>query len=173
MGDAARKAAVLAGDESAWRAWYDECFGPLDAYVLWRCGGSRADADDVLQEAWLVAVRRLERFDPAAGPFLGWLRGIAANLLRNRFRKKEALPFPRPDAEPADAEAMRQEKAARVAEALASLPPHYEELLRMKYLEGLPVAEIAERRGETTQAAESALTRARAAFRAAYPEDEP
>ncbi len=168
--DAARKAAVLAGDESAWRAWYAEAFGPLDAYVLWRCGGLRHDADDVLQEAWMTAVRRIDSFDPDAGPFLAWLRGIAANLLLNRFRKKRAIPPPIGEGEPADAEAMRRERAEGVASALASLPTRYEAVLRMKYLEGLAVAEIAALCGESAKATESLLTRAREAFRAAYPE---
>jgi RNA polymerase sigma-70 factor (ECF subfamily) len=173
MGDAARRAAVLAGDEAAWREWYAECFGPLDAYVSWRCGGLRDLADDVLQEAWLTAVRRIDAFDPAAGPFLAWLRGIAANVLRNRFRKKEVIPRPQEVAEPADAEALRRERAEKVAEALASLPEQYEMVLRMKYLEGLPVAQIAERRGESLKACESLLSRAREAFRSAYPEEAP
>src|SRR5437868_6777582 len=70
------RAAVLAGDARAWQTWYDEAFAALDAYVLWRCGGLRDLADDALQETWLVAVRRIRRFDPAQGSFAGWLRGI-------------------------------------------------------------------------------------------------
>ena len=33
--------AVLAGDERAWRSWYDEAYAGLFAYVHWRCGGLR------------------------------------------------------------------------------------------------------------------------------------
>ena len=33
--------AVLAGDESAWEAWYHECYDDLLAYAVWRCGGLR------------------------------------------------------------------------------------------------------------------------------------
>ncbi len=33
--------AVLAGDERAWRTWYDEAYAELYRYVLWRCGGLR------------------------------------------------------------------------------------------------------------------------------------
>src|SRR5207248_2333840 len=38
--------AVLAGDEQAWRQWYDECCDGLYAYLLWRCGGLRDHADE-------------------------------------------------------------------------------------------------------------------------------
>ncbi|HJT76533.1 MAG TPA: sigma factor, partial [Gemmataceae bacterium] len=72
--------AVLAGDERAWQTWYDECFDGLYAYVAWRCAGLRDLADEVVQETWLTAVRRVRAFDPDRGPFAGWLCGIAANV---------------------------------------------------------------------------------------------
>ena len=76
------RSAVLAGDEQAWRAWYEESFAGLDAFVRWRCAGRRDWAEDIVQETWLVAVRRIRSFDPARGSFADWLRGIAANLVR-------------------------------------------------------------------------------------------
>src|SRR5690349_14597338 len=80
--------AVLAGDEQAWRTWYDESFDGLYAYVLWRAGGLRDTADELVQETWLTALRRLRAFDPARGSFAGWLRGIAAHLLSNHLRRQ-------------------------------------------------------------------------------------
>ncbi|HKI38677.1 MAG TPA: sigma-70 family RNA polymerase sigma factor [Gemmataceae bacterium] len=173
----ALRRAVLAGDESAWRAWYDECFDALFAYVLWRCSGLRDVAEEVVQETWLTAVRRVRHFDPEAGTFAGWLRGIAANLLRNRFRRaRRHDPFARANgvscadgtAESADAEALRRERAGRIARALAELSERHEAVLRAKYLEGRAVADIAAEWHETPKAVESLLTRAREAFRAAY-----
>jgi len=167
--------AVLAGDEAAWRQWYDETCPELLAYVLWRCGGLRDHAEEVLQETWLTAVRRLPSFDPSAGSFAGWLRGIAANVLRNRFRsaqRRHQPPLsPTADGEAA-AELLRREQAELVARALAALPEHYEAALRARYLEGRGVPEIALARGESVKAVESLLTRARQAFRAIYPYDE-
>src|SRR5262245_66630431 len=80
--------AVLAGDERAWRRWYDGSFAGLFAYVRWRCGGLHDSAEELVQEVWLTAVRRLPAFDPDAGSFVGWLRGIAAQLARNHFRRE-------------------------------------------------------------------------------------
>ncbi len=54
---------------------------------------------------------------------------------------------------------------------MASLPEHYEAVLRAKYLDGQSMADIAAARGESVKAVESLLTRARAAFRAAYQPD--
>src|SRR5207247_2607118 len=84
----ALRRAVLAGDEGAWRAWYDESFAGLSAYARWRSGGLRDLADEIVQEAWLTAVRRIRAFDPSRGSFAHWLRGIAAHLLRNHLRRR-------------------------------------------------------------------------------------
>lgn len=161
--------AVLAGEEFAWRTLYDGAFAGLYAYVLWRCGGLRDRADEVVQETWLTAVRRLRAFDPSVGSFASWLRGIAANVLRNHFRReKRRTRFSQPlDCEPPAIEDS-SEQAERIAEAFGCLPEHYETVLRMKYLEGRSVADIAAERGESPKAIESQLTRAREAFRQAY-----
>jgi RNA polymerase sigma-70 factor (ECF subfamily) len=163
------RAAVLAGDALAWQTWYDEAFAALDAYVVWRCGGLRDRADDALQETWLAAVRNLRRFDPEQASFVSWLRGIAANLLRNQLRATRRKPTLSLNGElpVVDASAQR-ERGERVALALAALPDHYESVLRDKYLDGRSVADIALERGGSEKAVESLLTRARAAFREAY-----
>lgn len=161
--------AVLCGEEFAWRTLYEGAFAGLYAYVLWRCGGLRDRADEAAQETWLTAVRRLRAFDPSAGSFASWLRGIAANVLRNEFRREKRrsqrvqslVSEPLASAEP-------QDHAERIAAALEALPAHYEAVLRMKYLEGQSVDNIALERGESPKAVESLLTRAREAFRQAY-----
>jgi len=167
------RAAALSGDEEAWRSWYDESFDALYAYVLWRCAGLREHADEVVQETWLVAVRRIGSFDPTQAAFVTWLRGIAAHVLRNHFRRTARRahmslngvdPAARSDEE-------RRERADRVARALARLPERYEGVLRAKYLDGRSVADIAADSNETPKTVESLLTRARQAFREAY--DEP
>jgi RNA polymerase sigma-70 factor (ECF subfamily) len=159
--------AVLAGDERAWRALYDGSCEALYRYALWRSGGLRDRAEEVAQETWLHAVRRVADFDPGRGPFTAWLRGIAANLLRNRARRDARRRTQSLTGEPAAPDAGRSD-AERVAAALAALPPRYESVLRAKYLDGLSVAAIAAETGETPKAVESLLTRARQAFRDAY-----
>ena len=170
------RAAALSGDEEAWRSWYDESFDALYAYVLWRCAGLREHADEVVQETWLVAVRRLGSFDPTQAAFVTWLRGIAAHVLRNHLRRRRCrarLPVPVPGTEePADAALERREEAEGIARALAALPERYEAVLRAKYLDGQSVAAIAADWNETPKAVESLLTRARQAFRETYDEPE-
>jgi len=174
------RGAVLAGDENAWRTWYNETFDDLYQYVRWRCGGRRDWADELVQETWLTAVRRMRHFQPRQASFLAWLRGIAANLLRNHLRKQRTLTAfeqavsgqPGGNGEDASQQHDRQQeieqRERRVAAALEALSEREETVLRAKYLEGLSVAEIAAGAGETPKAIESLLTRARQAFRSAY-----
>lgn len=170
----ALRRAVLAGEEYAWQTLYDEAFSALYRYVLWRCGGLRDRADEVTQETWLTAVRRLRAFDPSAGSFASWLRGIAVNLLRNYFRRegRRARRTQPLDGEPAAVGDEQREQSERIAHTLAALPEHYESVLRAKYLDGQSVAAIAAARDESPKAVESLLTRARQAFRQVYLEGE-
>jgi RNA polymerase sigma-70 factor (ECF subfamily) len=168
--------AVLAGDEQAWSVLYAEAFDGLHTYVNWRCSGWRDLADEIVQETWLIAVRRIRTFAPEGGSFAGWLRGIAANVLRNHLRR-HVLRNGKPQDElrqgaATDDSLQRREEAERVACALAELPEHYEAVLRAKYLDGRTVADIAAEWNESPKAVESLLTRARQAFREVYEKTE-
>ena len=170
------RAAVLAGDERAWQSWYGDAADGLRAYVHWRCAGLHDLADEVVQETWLTAVRRVRGFDPRQGPFAGWLCGIAANLLRNHLRgRRRQADRVQPLAGDCPAPATRdeRERSERIAHALAELSPRHEQVLRAKYLDGQSVQAIADARGESPKAIESLLTRARQAFREAYQRTDP
>jgi RNA polymerase sigma-70 factor (ECF subfamily) len=171
--------AVLAGDEAAWRTWHDETFPGLYAFVRWRCAGLRDWTDDVVQETWLTAVRRIRAFDPDQGSFADWLRGIATNLVRNQLRKRSIPSLNgKPTALKPEAltrvakskpdELLNRDQAEHIAHALSCLPERYEAALRAKYLDQQSVAEMAATCNESPKAIESLLTRAREAFRQEY-----
>jgi RNA polymerase sigma-70 factor (ECF subfamily) len=167
--------AVLGGDELAWRMLYESAFDGLYRYVHWRTGGLRDSTDEVVQETWLTAVRRIRTFDPHRGGFLHWVRGIAANVLRNHQRKERLRTGPPETGSFAtfidtsvSQQAEQREKSHRIAATLAALPEHYEQVLLAKYVDGQTVAQIAAFRGDSEKAVESLLTRAREAFRKAY-----
>jgi RNA polymerase sigma factor (sigma-70 family) len=163
------RAAVLAGHEHAWRTLYERHFAPLFAYVYARTRDTHR-TEEIVQDAWLTAVRRIRSFDPGRGPFGAWLRGIADRLLVNERRQwsrrvrlwrehGEGSPEP-----PRSCEA----GANGVEEALDSLPSRYGDVLRAKYEERRSVAEIARAWGVSEKAVESLLSRARHAFRAVW-----
>jgi RNA polymerase sigma-70 factor (ECF subfamily) len=165
--------AVLRGEPAAWRALYDEAFTPVYRFVSFRTGRDEERAEDVLQEVWLIAVRKIRRFDPQRCSFEGWLKTIAVNVVRNHRRKWRKLAGQAGEpSEGAERAAGRSgasiELAEQIALAMTDLPSAYQSVLRERYQEHLSVAEIASNRGTTNKAAESLLARARTAFRAAY-----
>ena len=119
------------------------------------------------QETFTIVVRRLRHFDPALGSFVGWVRGIAMNVLRNEWRRLERERDRLASAPPPPA-GLEPDLGEAVAMAMAALPVPYRDVLRAKYQDELSVAEIAERFERTTKAVESMLSRARAAFRGVY-----
>lgn len=164
--------AVLAGDESAWREWCLDVFDELDRFIVWRCGGRRHEADEIVQETWLTAVRQIRSFRPQQGSFLAWLRGIAANVRRNHVRRSRRLSTKEAntghefvDATEIDRTGDEQERSQQIAAVLDSLLERQESVLRAKYFDELSVAEIAAAWNETPKAIESLLSRSREAFR--------
>ncbi len=169
----ALREAVLAGHESAWRALYERSFDVVYAFVYHRVGRQPHRADEVVQEAWLVAVRRIASFDPARGSFESWLKGIAENVLKNHRRRwaRDARSSPLEASGPKDTtpnDERTLEIRELVALVLTALPGRYQDVLRAKYEEQLSVAEIAARSGGTPKSIESLLSRARESFRNAY-----
>jgi RNA polymerase sigma-70 factor (ECF subfamily) len=60
--------------------------------------------------------------------------------------------------------------AVQARNTLASLAPHHRAALTLRYLDDLPVPDVAELLGRTLHATEALLSRARRAFRVAYEE---
>lgn len=164
----ALREAVLAGSETAWRALYEANFDSLYTFIWHRAGRQTYRADEVAQETWLVAVRRIADFDPAQAPFDAWLKGIAANVLKNHGRRwNRDSRSHQLDIDPPQNDRI-SEASELVVLALTGLPARYQAVLRAKYEEKLTVNEIGQRLGSTAKAVESMLSRAREALRRAY-----
>ena len=165
--EAGLRRAVLAGNPSAWRHLFERSYPALDAHVRYRTGGDRILADEIIQETWMVAVKRLKDFDPRRAAFGTWLRGIAANLLRAHARKEPTGEAVGPlDVERQSVQARTgSESTVRIRAALLRLPERYREVLRAKYMEQLSTTEIAATLDLTPKAVESLLSRARNAFK--------
>lgn len=161
--------AAKRGNEDAWRVLFDRHADAAYRYAFARTGRHRERAEEAVQEAWMIAVRKLGTFDAARGPFGAWLQGILANVLANQNRR-----WARRDASEQPFEATPQISTGvttfddGLAIAFTELPAGYQDALRAKYIDGQTTQEIAERFGRTPKAVESLLSRARAALREAY-----
>ena len=135
------------------------------------------DAEDVAQDAFLKAFRKLPEFDERAR-FYTWLYRIASNAAldwrkRERYRRHGDLPtgpegedaVPSPEPGPRTT-AQRRELAAAIDVAVAGLPDHYHRIVVLREVDGLSYEEIAEVLGISKGTVESRLFRARERLRA-------
>ncbi len=165
---------MLRGDEAAWSELYGSTFRSIYAYVYHRTSRQRERTDEIIQETWMVAVRRIRSFDPDRASFEAWVRGIALNVLRNLARqwsRQNATTEQADvsiDAIPTGLPSARLDLAEQIALAMTELPARYQSVLRARYEQEHSLVEIASQCGVSPKAAESLLGRARAAFRLAY-----
>jgi RNA polymerase sigma-70 factor (ECF subfamily) len=159
--------AAAAGDHEAlgelWRATHP----PLLRYLRVMCGDS---ADDVASETWLRAMPALHRFAGDESAFRGWLVVVARNhyrdLARRAARRPEDLSADMSEhlsaADPADtAEAVLERRSTAAALRLvATLPPDQAELVVLRVVVGLDVADVARIVGRSPGAVRVAVHRA-------------
>ena len=80
-------------DQAAWSSFV-ALYTPLLLYWARRSGLQEHDAADVVQEVFVILVRKLPEFqyDPQQS-FRGWLRTVLLNCCRSRFKKRtEVVP---------------------------------------------------------------------------------
>lgn len=166
---------MLAGDESAMEELADGYFPGLYRFALARLHGDSELTREIVQTTVCKALSKLETWRGEAA-LSTWLCACCLNEIRMHFRQTKRSPWLvelederyLEGAEGADGDLERKEAARLVHAALDLLPPHYARALEWKYVESLPVQEIAERLRLKVKAAESVLTRARQAFRDVY-----
>jgi RNA polymerase sigma-70 factor (ECF subfamily) len=148
----------------------------------------RCSPSDIVQETIAEACRGFDRFSGALeAEFSAWLRKIHQHKLDDAARRhllakrRDAAQEKRlyspsgsasftwqditADQESASEQVIAGEKALRLAETLASLPDAQREAIRLRHLEGLPVAEIAERMERSLPAVAGLLKRGLEALR--------
>ena len=151
-----------------------------------RMTGSEADAQEVLQEAFLNAYQKLPNFRGEA-QFSSWLYRIAANSALMRLRRKRRAPdalqdqplemqgpkfsvegFLEPQndwSQRADTQMMDRELGQAIDQAVGALPEDYRTVFLLKDVDGLSNEEIASALDLTVPAVKSRLHRARLALR--------
>jgi RNA polymerase sigma-70 factor (ECF subfamily) len=147
---------VARQDRAALRTLYDRWASQSLAVAL-RVLGSRADAEEVIQETFVEVWRRAAQFDVERGSGRSWVMAIARNRSIDRLRHRAATArlsdhardedaLPRPPTPLEDVE--QREARDRVRAALMSLQPEQRRALELAYYEGLSQSEISEKLGE-------------------------
>jgi RNA polymerase sigma-70 factor (ECF subfamily) len=134
--------------------------------------GSRAAAEDAVQEAVARAWERSERGDRIES-LPAWVTRAAVNLSRSRWRRMRVESRARDDLAPVDAAGSSPSDARiDVRRALLALPRRQREATVLRYYLGLDVREVAEALGVTEGTAKTTLFRARQALAAALGDPE-
>ncbi len=147
---------------------YDSALPSVYGYLVRRCG-STALAEDLTSETFLAAVDAVGR-DAVPELTTAWLVGVARHKLVDHWRRqeREERKLALVDAEPLE-ERWEVDLDRLVAlDVLAGLGPHHRAALTLRYLDGLPVRDVAEHLGRSVGATEVLLVRARRSFRDAY-----
>jgi RNA polymerase sigma-70 factor (ECF subfamily) len=151
---------------------YESALPEVYGYLLSRCG-NRSVAEELTSETFLGAVDSCRK-DGVPHVSVAWLIGVARHKLADHWRRREREERGlRLIQEPDVTDPWTEEVDALVArEVLGRLGAHHQAALTLRYVDGLPVNEVAECLGRTVHATEALLVRARTAFRKAYHQKE-
>lgn len=136
------------------------------------CGGNRAATEELVQDTYLALVRHC-REHPGDEVGVGWLVTTCRNRFidlhranRRRARRETAASAASPSA------ASNSESGTGTLGQLGALPPLQRSAILLRYVDDLPVAEVARLLGKSVHATESLLARGRSALRAAITSEE-
>ena len=147
---------------------YEHAVGDVYGYLVRRCP-SVAVAEDLTAETFLAAVSASQTGSEVNVP---WLIGTARHKLvdhwRREGRQRQALEeLYEGSAEPVDSsDPIEVIDSLDVHDVLSRLTPHHRAALTLRYLDGLPVEQVAVHLDRSLHATESLLMRAKAAYRA-------
>lgn len=161
-------AAVARGEQKSFANLYDRLSGPLYSLCL-RMTGEAPEAEDILQEVFLVIWRRAATYDPARSSVFSWsvhlTRCKIIDHLRSRGRRLRVLLPPGSGAEGANGEQPsavlanaavdetptaadqmdRSEQAVKVRRVLEALPAEQSQVIEMAFFGDLSHHEISAR----------------------------
>ena len=172
--DTTNELQLALADDRAFEAWHRRTLPRVYSYLLSRCAGDVALAEELTQQTFVAAIDRRARFD-GRSEAVTWLCGIARHKLADHFRRieREERGQMRTSVRQIELEAhvdepMGVEDRALISDTLRSLPTGQRAVLVFVVLDDLPVAEAARLLGKSRGATESLLFRARESFRRAY-----
>lgn len=170
-------ARAATGDQGAFRAIYRAYVKPV-YWIAHGILGSPADAEDVVQETFVVAWRKLPGLELASDSLLPWLATIcrfqAANRLRilrrDRANTADALDEALPDTVSVEDQVISSALADRIAEEVGRLDEVDRRIFRLCAVEGYAYQVAADELGVSHAVVRNRLSRVRTRLRSAVKE---
>lgn len=158
----------MTSGEDAFRTLYRAHTPALYALALRLTAHDKTEAEDLVQETWVRAVRKMSTFRGESA-LRSWLCGVLINVRRERTRTAWRM-VDAPDIEPVAA--ANDDAAFDLERAVAALPVGARDVFVLHDVYGYAHREIAEMLGVVEGTSKSQLARARALLRAALNLDE-
>lgn len=147
--------------EDVYKKYADKVFN----YFWYRTGHDKPLSEDLMQETFLRAFERREKYKAQGYSYLTYLFTIAHNLLIDHYRKSKSIP-----AEDLDTHAVpfeitedieKKHDAEMLWRAVQSLPQQNRDILLMFYQEDIPIRDIAKVMNTSENAVKLNLSRTR------------
>jgi RNA polymerase sigma-70 factor (ECF subfamily) len=141
---------AIVGDADAFGELYLLHLDAIYRYIRYRVGDAR-DAEDLTEQVFLNAWKALSGYKRRRDPFASWLYRIAHNVVVDYHRRRKPVAS-MPPQEEVDREYQRPtpleqvigaEEAAALATAIAQLSEDQQQVIILRFIEGLKHAEIA------------------------------
>jgi RNA polymerase sigma-70 factor (ECF subfamily) len=142
---------IAARDAAAVGELYDRHSRLLYGLIL-RILADRGEAEEILQEVFVLVWNRAATYNPGLGPPAAWLVGIARNRAIDRLRansaRRRAFESVRVDVESNESpetNASLGEEQRAIRQALDAIPPEQRDLIEEAFFLGFTHSELAER----------------------------
>jgi RNA polymerase sigma-70 factor (ECF subfamily) len=136
------------GDADAFGDLYEQYIGIIFGYIYYRVGDMGL-AEDLTETVFLKVWESLSSFDEHRISFKGWLFRVAHNLLVDYYRTRkeseildEDLDLPDPGLLPEEI-LINAEQQERIFQAMRKLKTEYQEILTLRFINGLSHEEAA------------------------------
>ncbi len=174
--------AIINGDEAVFNQFFTDYYPRLFRFIMSRINGDRDLSDDFSQQTMCKAIDNMTSFRGEAALFT-WMCQISRSVIHAHFVKEKRrgkVVIPMADTKEvrdvldtvAVSENQQPEKvnesqnlAQLIAEVMDNLPNNYGDLLEMKYVKHMSIAQIAEKTNTSMISVQSSLARARKAFK--------
>lgn len=163
-------ARIAGGDREAFAQLYRQCRPDVYRFAV-HMSGSRAVAEDVVQDVFVAVIKDAARYRPDRSGVVSWLLGIARNHVRRWRHRRTDVPLPIDESRDGRQLAVetdplvdlaRARQEAALARALLDLPPRYREAIVLCDLQQLSYQAAAAALGCAIGTVRSRLHRGRA-----------
>ena len=169
-------ALATGGDLNAFGELYDRFVERIFNYIYYRTS-NRVDAEDLTERVFFRAIQHIKKYENRGLPISAWLYRIAHNLVANWYRdnsRRQEIPLDTFDftlqyrGELPETAVLRHEEKEHLLSVIRELPHERQQLVVLKFVDGLTNAEIGQIMGRTEGAIKSLYHRTLISLREAY-----